>query len=314
MRYFPESAYWLGADSDVPLFLPEYLESRWIDLHGLTQEIAAKSLPPLEGHVIFSSGHEWGYWLTDYLTARMAWAPALALSEQIDHYSSIFGSCSAEASSILEATIDLERKYLFDGRLAGYLAGEDVSYDLGLIAGFETHPPRVPYERIRTMTSTSLASFERTVVDALVSMSQEASGLSDRMARVCGAASVAAAPWCQEIADGLDVLRLRSLHASSLYSAVLSTVRADGAASKHLDAAVAARQEAAGVIARREKAYRYDLERLTGAGDNPTIYKFGYLRQAHTQCFWTRQEQQARHLITTGEPASPLTDLDTCLK
>ena len=34
--------------------------------------------------------------------------------------------------------------------------------------------------------------------------------------------------------------------------------------------------------------YRFDLDRETGAYDNPTVYGFGYLRQAHTQCYWSR--------------------------
>ena len=30
VKYFPESAYWISADIDVPLFLPEYLYARWL--------------------------------------------------------------------------------------------------------------------------------------------------------------------------------------------------------------------------------------------------------------------------------------------
>ena len=73
MSYFPESAYWISADIDVPAFLPEFLYARWLDIHRLAPSCADAGLPPLDGHVTFTSGHEWGYWLTDYLVAKMLW-------------------------------------------------------------------------------------------------------------------------------------------------------------------------------------------------------------------------------------------------
>lgn len=69
--------------------------------------------------------------------------------------------------------------------------------------------------------------------------------------------------------------------------------------------------EAATIVARREKGYRFDLQRLTGDYDNPTVYPFGYLRPAHTQCYWLRREQQVRTLLDTAYPAS-LASLPTC--
>ena len=77
IRYMPESAYWCTADIDVPLFLPEYVRSRLLDIElmrDLQAEARAAGHPGiLEGHIMFSSGHEWGYWLTDYLSARALW-------------------------------------------------------------------------------------------------------------------------------------------------------------------------------------------------------------------------------------------------
>src|SRR5262249_49808678 len=96
MRYEPESAYWVTADIDVPAFLPEYIRSRWVDVHNLHQDIEEKGLPPLEGHIMFSSGHEWGYFLTDYLTARMLWDPAADFEHFLSVYTSIYGSCAPD--------------------------------------------------------------------------------------------------------------------------------------------------------------------------------------------------------------------------
>ncbi len=44
VKYFPESAYWISADIDVPLFLPMTLVARWNDIHGLVTEASARGL------------------------------------------------------------------------------------------------------------------------------------------------------------------------------------------------------------------------------------------------------------------------------
>jgi hypothetical protein len=43
---------------------------------------------------------------------------------------------------------------------------------------------------------------------------------------------------------------------------------------------------------------------LTSDYANPTIYQYGYLRQAHTQCFFHRREQEVQALLQTGAVAS----------
>jgi hypothetical protein len=72
-------------------------------------------------------------------------------------------------------------------------------------------------------------------------------------------------------------------------------------------------EQAKDVIFEREKHYRFDVGRLTDAYDNPTLYKFGYLRQAHTQCFWRRQDEQARRIVEENLVGSAPTGLLSCL-
>jgi hypothetical protein len=127
VSYFPESAYWISADVDVPLFLPEYLYARWLDIHQLTSEIAQAALPPLHGHLTFSSGHEWNYWLTDYLTAKMLWEPAHPLEYFLSHYAAAYGSCAADIEAALASFVDLQSSYLFDQRLVSYVQGENAT-------------------------------------------------------------------------------------------------------------------------------------------------------------------------------------------
>ena len=46
VSYFPESAYWISADIDVPAFLPEYLYARWLDIHTLARELGRRGPAP----------------------------------------------------------------------------------------------------------------------------------------------------------------------------------------------------------------------------------------------------------------------------
>jgi hypothetical protein len=83
----------------VPLFLPEFIYSRYNDVHTLTGELETAKLPPLAGHLMFSSGHEWGYWMTDYLTAKMLWRPDAPLDAFVSDWSAAFGTCAGDFSA-----------------------------------------------------------------------------------------------------------------------------------------------------------------------------------------------------------------------
>jgi hypothetical protein len=163
------------------------------------------------------------------------------------------------------------------------------------------------------MTGAERDAFEQSVLVPLEGMATELAPLVASAKSLCGSSTAREKPWCAELEDGLEVLLRRSEHAAALYRAVLGTVRGDGSGMTQLDRATMARTQAAEVIARREAAYRGPLDRFVGAYENPTVYKFGVMRQAHTQCFWTRQEQQARAVITVHEAPSPL-DLPGCLE
>lgn len=314
VRYQPESAYWVSMDVDVPVFLPMYLEARWRDLSGLHAELTARGLAPLEGHVTFSSGHEWGYWLTDYLTARMTWRPTEPLEAHLAHWAGAFGTCRSEAAELLAEVIEHQRTYAFDRRLLPYLTGEDLHDDLGAIAGFVTHPPRPSFESVHAMLPAERAVFTASVLDPLGEAADAARTTADRTARLCRGADASIAPWCAELADAAEVLALRWRHSRALYRAVLER-RTGGldVARGHLDEAAALRARAAEVIHRRERSYRFPASRIAAAWDNPTIYKFGYLKQAHELCYWERPALQATAVVETGEPALTV-ELPSCVE
>ncbi len=313
VRYFPESAYWISADIDVPVFLPEFLEGRWNDIHGLDRDITAAKLPKLEGHVTFSSGHEWGYWMTDYLTAKMLWEPAAPLDRFIAHYTSAYGSCSSGVFSELTQFIALQRQYLFDGKLIPYVSGEDATVETGASVGFVIRNIRTKFEVLVRGTEDERKAFETSVLDPLGAMLRETRPIEDSIASRCRGSDAILLPWCEELRDGVRIVRLRLEHVIAVYRAILAYARGDrDGARAGLAASRAKTEEAKVVIEGRERAYRFDVERLTGAYDNPTVYPFGYLRQAHTQCLWRRRDEFAR-LIIEDDALDNATDVPTCL-
>jgi hypothetical protein len=63
-------------DIDVPLFLPLYGQRRQHDLRRIALREARENFR-IDGQMNFDSGWEWGYWLSDMVTARASWQPHL---------------------------------------------------------------------------------------------------------------------------------------------------------------------------------------------------------------------------------------------
>lgn len=312
VRYFPESAYWIGADVDVPQFFPMYAYARWLDISSLSRDIRDKKLPPLDGHVLFSSGREWGYWLNDYATAKAQWNPDGSFQELIGHVTGVFGDCAPDVTQSLEGLIAIQNEYLFDRRLVAYVQGEDTVLDMGYLAGIESHPKRKPFQEVAAMAAGELDAFEKEVIGGLTEMNEKLAPLETAVARRCANTDDTLAPWCSEWVDGFAIDRLRAEHSIWLYRAVIDLARGGSSHGSHLARARKVTAQAAKVIARREQGYRYPVSRLTAAYENPTSYDFGYLRQAHTSCFWERQDLQVEILLTEGV-AAPVSQLPTCL-
>jgi hypothetical protein len=300
--YFPESAYWISADVDVPLFLPEFLQARWNDVHGLTAELAQKGLPPLETHLMFSSGHEWNYWLTDYLTAKMLWEPEKPLSYFISHYADAFGSCGADLGSAVSSFTDLQTHYLFDERLLPYVQGENATVDEGYLLGYETHPKRVAFEAVLAMSAGDRSTFVTSVVSELEAFVAASLPIEGAIAARCRGMDAPASSFCAELWDGVEITRLRASQSAALYRSILDRA-AGGDGKADLARARSFTSLAGKVVARREPHYRFPLHDLVDAYPNVTAYPFGYLRTAHTLCYWTRQEMQVETLLETGSPA-----------
>jgi hypothetical protein len=316
VRYYPESAYWIATDIDVPAFLPEFVESRWTDIHRMDEEIRAKGLPPLDGHVLFSSGHEWNYWMHDYLTAKMLWEPAAPLDRFFSHYTSVYGSCAPKIHEDLTKFVALQRQYLFEKNLVSYVSGEDNAVDLGaLIAGITIRKLRKSFDELVTEPEAKRVEFETGVLGDLETLIREIEPIENEIGARCRGSDPTLAPWCNELHDGVTVVRLRLEHSVVIYRAILAYARQNRTEAKRLFAAAKAKtEEAKPVIQGRSKSYRFDVGRLTNGYANTTNYAFGYLKQAHTQCMWHRQNEQARRIIDEDLIGSRPTGLPSCLE
>lgn len=140
--WYPETAYWVSFDIDVPLFLPLYAERRLHDLRLLAADELAGRMgrgehagSRMQGQVFFSSGWEWGYWLNDVVTARAAWDPRLrrsqdqdALQEILEEALAPLGEGWSEAAALLGRTAEAQHRLLILGdlrSLGGDLFKED---------------------------------------------------------------------------------------------------------------------------------------------------------------------------------------------
>ncbi len=280
--YFPESAYWVAFDNPVPQYLPIYLRSRGRDLESLIPQ-------GLDDHVVFSSGWEWGYWQGDVISLRMSWSGRTWEEE-------VAAVLEPASAAVVVDLANLQHDALLEQRLAPWLAGRDVIVDAGDATGIVSQPDRPSYPEVVAMSAADRAALTSSVVDPLGTYADAVAGLS----------TLSGDGWADEIDEGVSIDALRARFAARTLGAVIAWADGGDPASALADAE-AALTEAEGVVARRAAAFHDpDGERWTRANwTNPTIYDYGYLREADTLCFWRRERAQARNLVLLEENEVP---------
>ena len=300
--YFPESAYWCAFDNPIPTYLPLYVRSRHHDLDQIRAEVEAGGHAPLDTHVLFSSGWEWGYWQNDYATLRMNFALADSYEAYVTQMYEPWGTAGAELTGQIIALTDLQHEYLLEGRLAGYLAGRDAVMDLGYAMGIVSQPQRVTVEELSEMDVAGRAEFEAAVVEPLGELAA-ATWVIDGVVQALAANVMD--PWFDEVADGVRVDALRTDFAHAIYSATLHWT--DGGSDEGwLAVADDALEQAGEVVVRRHAAlHDSDRGRLIEYGTNPTMYQYGYLNRADELCFWTKERGEAANVIEGTDEVPP---------
>jgi hypothetical protein len=302
--YWPESAYWVAFDNAVPLFLLPYLQSRWDDM-------ATMERLGVDGHLTFTSGWEWGYWLTDRSIARWSWRyrdngklrPAGPLSRLKDLFP------DRRVTKLWQKSLDLQQLYLKEHDLMKYLAAlapfSEMPYPLD--QPFQPEPDFTSSWLLHEAGPADVAHLERGVVADLhrfaVRMESVAGELEQEQERFLAAGGrdrEGLRPLAAELVRGLRITALRARHRELTLQALIADrhhglrVALNPAAAKLVAKAAGVRLEALPLVREQEAGYRYPLTLLARPRPSLTAYRFGYLYPASELFFWRREEEQVR--------------------
>ena len=300
--YWPESSYWVGFDSSVPLLLLPYLDSRWNDMDLMARLGAA-------GHLTFTSGWEWGYWLMDWSIARWSWrfsdngrprgsGPLAPLDDLVP---------DQRLHGLWGEALRLQNRYLKERGLMRYLAALTPFSEL-------PHPFDRPFQpdpgfRYSWLLKTAPAGEVLAILAGPVAdmeaydraMTSLAARIDARLAQLEAARGDRLRGPLQaarELNRGLRVTALRARHRALTLRALAAKRPGQGASPRRaegfLGPAAAARREAQALVDRQEAGYRYPLELIARRNANLTAYPFGYLYPASRLFFWEREEEQVR--------------------
>ena len=259
-------------------------------------------------------GMEWGFWMNDYLVSRQLANPSRNFADALSDISSAFGRASGDVQEILSDLTDYQRRMLIDANMVPYFSAEDIYDDLGDLAGIITAHPRIPFETVNDYSELQLNDFVSGDLARLREMKAHYESLQGRLVSMAGLVPASATRFYLELLNCLKINSLRAAHSLDLYEAVVLNKRGDADSAKAaLLSAELTRKAALAVVLSQETRYRYDLNRYIHQEINETVYPFGYLRQAHTLCFWERQARQAESVVDKGRAAS-FSDLPTCIE
>lgn len=297
--YYPESAYWITFDNSIPMLLLPYLSARLDDI------LLMDSLK-IPGHITFSSGWEWGYWLFDWSIARWSWkhefnnrAETNTPAQYIDD---IFHD--KKITAFFNENIARQNIYLKDKELMRYLTASSATDELPGALNIEFHPrPEWPYkhlakksdwetlQKIRNEKITLLAEFSEATIKSLDTLKKQiaASKTFDRQKQLL----------LNELIDGTELTALRAQHRKHTLEYIVAKrenklQNEKNESSAFLENARKTRLQAQKIVSERERHYRYSFAMLATKHYDHTSYRFGYLYPVHNLHFWKREEEQYR--------------------
>ena len=292
--YFPESAYWVAFDINMPVFLPLYVRSRHLDL----ERIAA--VGQLDDHVLFSSGWEWGYWLTDATTLRMNYSRPAKWEDAVSELYGGWGATGATAAELVRRLGEAQHRALLVERLAAYVAGRDQIIDTGDRLGIFSQPDRPEFSELLAASPEVREDFRVRVLEKLKVHADEVTALAAE-----ADALPSEDPVMAELKDGMQVTAARVQFIHALYAATLAYAasRNDGGFLASAETSLATAKE---IVARRRKQlWDPDPKTILRNTPNPTFYQYGYLREGDSLCFWERERAQARNAVLQAGQTIP---------
>ena len=330
--WYPETAYWVSFDIDVPLFLPVYALNRYRDLWNIAvaEEAGLVGNGPgtrIDGQFFFSSGWEWGYWLNDVVAARASWQvdtgagpddgflsllrDRLHLPEAVAEFILRYARFQHD-SLILGVVGEVSPGSVVQKNGQAYLQGWETWDDLTK-TGTENMPETFQMtqpDRIGLVdTRTSETGYDEWAASLLARLAGELGGFVSEWELLRPALGVEApalrAEWA-ELEAGLRVTALRAAQVHGLYDysdtwkddpfkldAPLQAWRAG-----RLQDARDALDEAQVVV--DAQAVVAPVPFLYEWGANPTSYDFNYLWTVKSLYYWWRDEGKA-----VDAPVSP---------
>ena len=291
VAYFPESAYWVAFDNSVPVYLPMYVRSRWLDMFEIKTQSEENGHSSLTDHTLFSSGWELGYWQNDVSTLRMNWAvPESYLSVFHDLFSN-YSNGEQLAQALFEFS-ELQKVAMIDRGLDAYTCGVDNIMELGYSQGIVSQPTRLSFREMLEVDVDDIVALQRSFQDYLSGIEQiEFPDPIDI--------------WQEEIANGLQMDVYRAQFMEQLLSAILVHRQGEDSTNQLTQASETLSKAQKLMDVMRSNAWDPNSERLFTEGNNSTIYQFGYLHRASDLCYWQREQIQATNAIFGSNDAPP---------
>jgi hypothetical protein len=288
--YYPESAYWITFDNSVPLFLPSYLSARLSDiLFCDTQQV--------KGHITFSSGWEWGYWLFDWSIANWSWKTVLNETEvqpsATQYAEKAMGNTGYAA--YFSKQLQLHDEWVKAKNLIQYLDAQTITDEMPGMFNLPLHPrPDWTYKWLRRKASLTQLDTIQEDIQRLSEFYLRLDSLDRTLSNVNTSGKLV-----KEFNDGFAINKQRSLHRYSTLNYIIEKRRSkiNGSDCTTCDSwmqkAQFVRNAALKIVSGREASYRYPLAEIALRHKSHTAYAYGYLFPAHQLHFWQREEQQA---------------------
>ncbi|GMV40306.1 MAG: hypothetical protein AMXMBFR64_20220 [Myxococcales bacterium] len=295
LTWFPESAWWLGFDDNVPLALPI---TGWSREHDVRKVLAGR---PVTGHVTFTTGREWMYWQYDHYLTELTWDGDLSWADYLESLTPLYGEQGHAVVLALAGLTELQRQALYEDNplLIFYLAGELPQDEIGAQAGILARRPKLPYRTVVGYTDAELAAWKASDLDRLHALRDAVAPLIAPLPEVLAEGTEQQQRLYREARRTLWTFGQRLDHVIALYEAVVAVRAGDRAAAeaglataKGITAAVTTVLQAA------EADYQDPVAIL--ARDKPetlTSYPYGYLAETSAGFFWSRRDDQLAGLI-----------------
>ena len=296
--YYPESAYWVTFDNSIPMFLLPYLSARLSDI-----DTCVKYKVP--GHITFSSGWEWGYWLFDWSIARWSWQYTTDGVTQ-KHYPEMYAHemlKTQHEKDFFSESLYLQQQYLKDSSLIKWLTAMTIIDEMPIkVFNHEFQPrPEWSYKFLQRKADSLL--IKQTLQNGVSPLmrfgmhtwnSLDSMGLNYDPLKNESQDSV-----LNEMCDGIAITGFRAMHRAYILQYILCQREAKMKKEKcscdeSINAAVSVRMKAQNIVNRRELNYRYPVELIARKRWDHTSYHTGYLYTVSNLHFWKREEEQAR--------------------